>query len=103
MGDERGAELERLLRWAVALMITGAVAMACGRVACAELLYEPSVHRDAKNPEDRRRNWPATRPRSMPTFSSNDRSRWATVRALVDEGTYVIGRRDTRVVALSAV
>ena len=30
----------------------------------------------------------------MPTFSSNDRSRWATVRALVEEGTFVIGRRD---------
>ena len=30
----------------------------------------------------------------MPTFGSNDRSRWATVRALVDEGTFVIGRRD---------
>ncbi len=30
----------------------------------------------------------------MPTFSSNDRSRWAAVRALVDHGTWVIGRRD---------
>ena len=30
----------------------------------------------------------------MPTFSSNDRARWATIRALVDEGTYAIGRRD---------
>jgi hypothetical protein len=29
----------------------------------------------------------------MPTFSSNDRSRWCTVRALVDEGTWVIGHR----------
>ena len=28
----------------------------------------------------------------MPTFGSNDRSRWATVRALVDDGTFVIGR-----------
>src|SRR5262249_8962222 len=26
---------------------------------------------------------------------SNDRSRWATVRALVDHGTWVIGRRET--------
>ncbi|MCS7271308.1 MAG: hypothetical protein NZ703_09500, partial [Gemmataceae bacterium] len=33
------------------------------------------------------------RPEPTPMFSSNDRSRWATVRALVDEGTYVIGRR----------
>jgi hypothetical protein len=30
----------------------------------------------------------------MPTFSSNDRSRWCTIRALVDRGTYVIGDRD---------
>ena len=30
----------------------------------------------------------------MPTFGSNDRSRWDTVRALVDDGTFVIGRRD---------
>jgi energy-coupling factor transporter transmembrane protein EcfT len=40
------------------------------------------------------RTWPATRPEPMPTFGSNDRSRFATVRALVDEGTYVVGRRD---------
>ena len=26
-------------------------------------------------------------------FSSNDKSRWATVRALVDDGTFVIGKR----------
>ena len=30
----------------------------------------------------------------MPTFGSNDRSRWATIRALVEDGTFVIGRRD---------
>jgi hypothetical protein len=30
----------------------------------------------------------------MPTFGANDRSRWVTVRSLVDEGTYVIGRRN---------
>ncbi len=29
----------------------------------------------------------------MPTFGSNDRSRWDTVRSLVDYGTFVIGRR----------
>ncbi len=34
-----------------------------------------------------------------PTFGGNDRSRWATVRALVDEGTYAIGRRDPALVA----
>src|SRR5262245_31516575 len=29
-----------------------------------------------------------------PTHGDNDRSRWVTIRALVDHGTYVIGRRD---------
>jgi hypothetical protein len=43
---------------------------------------------------ERPRIWPAERPAAVPTFGSNDRSRWATVRALVDEGTYAIGRRD---------
>src|SRR4029077_3506677 len=28
------------------------------------------------------------------TLGSNDRSRWCTIRALVDDGTYAIGRRD---------
>jgi hypothetical protein len=43
---------------------------------------------------ERPRIWPGERPAAVPTFGSNDRSRWATVRALVDEGTYAIGRRD---------
>jgi hypothetical protein len=58
--------------------------MTLGRILSAELLYEPSI-------ESRR--WPDKRPTPMPTFSSNDRSRWCTVRALVDKGTYVIGHR----------
>src|SRR5436305_356546 len=44
-----------------------------------------------RNPPTRR--WPRVRPLPVPTFGSNDRSRWATVRALVDEGTYAVGRR----------
>lgn len=39
-------------------------------------------------------DWPRTRPYPTPTFGSNDRSRWATVRALVEDGTYVIGVRE---------
>ena len=86
-----------------ALMIVIASAVTLGRILSAELLLEPSLYRDDKDPVDQRRDeekkaprrkWPATRPRPMPTFSSNDRSRWCTVRALVDEGTFVIGRRD---------
>jgi hypothetical protein len=44
-------------------------------------------------PEEESRLWPRTRPRPTPTLGGNDRSRWATVRALVDHGTYAIGRR----------
>jgi hypothetical protein len=77
------------------LLIVVAGGMALGRILCAELLLEPSLHRDENNPAEKsRRKWPATRPKPMATFSSNDRSRWCTVRALVDEGTFVIGRRD---------
>lgn len=41
------------------------------------------------------RNWPRNRPAWSPTFSSNDKSRWAMIRALIDESTFVIGRRLT--------
>lgn len=77
-----------------ALLITVAAGVVAGRIASAELVLEPSVHRLLDDPPHAGRAWPAMRPPPMPTFGSNDRSRWATVRALVDEGTYVIGRRD---------
>jgi hypothetical protein len=55
------------LRWCVyRLLITVATAAVCGRILNA----------------------------SSSTMCANDRSRWATVRALVDDGTYVIGHRD---------
>jgi hypothetical protein len=77
-----------------ALLVVIAVATVAGHIAAALRVYEPDLARDESNPADRRSKWPATRPAPMPTFSSNDRSRWATVRALVDEGTFVIGHRD---------
>lgn len=40
------------------------------------------------------RDWPRSRPMPMPTYSSNDRARWATARALVEQGTFAVGRRD---------
>jgi hypothetical protein len=46
------------------------------------------------DPDEPRGVWPATRPEPMPTLGDNDRSRWDTVRALVDHGTYAIGHRD---------
>lgn len=46
-------------------------------------------------PADQRGVWPARRPAPVPTLGVNDRSRWLTIRALVDDGTYAIGYRDT--------
>src|SRR5579872_4484760 len=81
-------------RLAYTLLIAVAAAVALGRIFSAERVYEPHLSREENNPNDYRSAWPKTRPEPMPTFSSNDRSRWATVRALVDHGTYVVGRRE---------
>jgi hypothetical protein len=86
-------DTDALRRWVVGLIVVTAVALACGRIVSTQLVLEPSLHRNADEPGTAR-VWPMKRPRPMPTFSSNDRSRWATVRSLVDEGTYVVGRRD---------
>jgi hypothetical protein len=83
------------------LLIVLAASVAGGRILSAERLSEPSVHRPPDQPGIPRPSWPSTRPDPWPTFSSNDRSRWAVVRALVDEGTFVIGRRDRTVVLVS--
>ncbi len=91
--DAAGSAVQR--RQIYVLLIVVALAMALGRILAAQLVYEPSLSAPWPNdPGHPRRTWPATPPRPMPTFSSNDRSRWAAVRALVDEGTWVIGRRD---------
>jgi hypothetical protein len=87
------ADSAAVRRLAYTLMIAVAVAVALGRIFSAERVYEPHLSRDENDPNDFRSHWPTKRPDPMPTFSSNDRSRWATVRALVDDGTYVIGRR----------
>jgi hypothetical protein len=74
-----------------------------GRILAAELLYEPSVHRADNETTPGKRVWPRSRPLPMPTFSSNDRSRWVTIRALVEQGTYVVGHRNRTLVFASAV
>lgn len=84
------------------LLITLAVGLTLGRLASAERLLEPSVHR-SEGDSAPRPAWPRSRPDPWPTFSSNDRSRWAVVRALVDHGTFVLGTRDSQVVLASAV
>jgi hypothetical protein len=87
----RDAALSNSAAYTVLTLVT--MAWMVARILNAELVYEPSYHRhpDETSPPAPQRVWPSTKPRSMPTFSSNDRSRWATVRALVDHGTFAIG------------
>ena len=73
-----------LRRFVYGLLITVTAAIATARIIGAELVYEPSIAVRA---------WPKERPEKMPTFSSNDRSRWSTIRALVENGTFVVGKR----------
>src|SRR5438552_19094911 len=87
-------------RRSVYLLLTAvAVAVAAARVFGAEVVREPSRYTPptpdaySSNPPDPPRIWPKERPDPSPMFSSNDKSRWATIRALVDEKTYSIGRR----------
>lgn len=87
------------------ILIVVAVASNVGRLLSAQLLAEPSIHRNEGEAVsvERPRVWPRSVPRPMPTFGSNDRSRWATVRALVDECTFVVGRRDPQLILRSSV
>jgi hypothetical protein len=83
-----------LYRSVSALLITVTLGAVVGRILAVNQVYEPGLYRKEGDPEDGRRFWPAMRPANVPTFGSNDRSRWATIRALVEQGTYVIGHRD---------
>src|SRR5262245_20425097 len=83
----------QLRRQVYGLLITLAAGLTLGRLASTERLHEPSVHRGDKDARPRPA-WPRARPEPSPTFGSNDRSRFALARALVDEGKWVIGRRD---------
>jgi hypothetical protein len=90
------ADATDLRRSAFLLLTAAAVAIAAAKTVGAENVYEPSRYKPAEKdgygyePE---RPWPDKRPDPVPMFSSNDKSRWATVRALVHDKTYVIGRR----------
>src|SRR5688572_10419479 len=77
----------------VSLLIVLAVGLALGRIIGSEYLYEPSVHRPDGSTIPRPK-WASPKPQAQPTFGSNDRSRWAAIRALVDHGTFVIGKRE---------
>ncbi|MGL4421950.1 MAG: hypothetical protein ACRCZF_14885, partial [Gemmataceae bacterium] len=83
--------------WLIAL----AVGIAIAKVVGAENVIEPSRFQPptassygASFADPPTRAWPSTRPEPMPLFSSNDKSRWATIRALVENRTYTIGQRE---------
>lgn len=80
-------EAARLRRLACQLMMLVCAAWMTARIFAAENVIEPSLNKRYD------RKFPAANPKPSPTYSSNDRARWATVRALVDEGTWVIGKR----------
>ncbi len=90
------------LRRGFYLLLTAlGVAVCVAKIAGAENVFEPSRYdppTEASYGADRgiapQRRWPTARPEPTPMFGSNDRSRFATVKALVEDGTYVVGRRD---------
>jgi hypothetical protein len=94
------ADAAQTRRTVYLLLGSVAVAIAAAKVLGAENVYEPSRYKPPMLADGRTgygsepdRLWPAERPDPTPMFSSNDKSRWATVRSLVDHGTYVIGKR----------
>jgi len=94
------ADTSDFRRSASLLLIAVATAIAAAKVVGAESVLEPSRYTPptpdaySANPPDPPRFWPSTRPDPTPMYGSNDKSRWATVRALVDNGTYAIGTRN---------
>jgi hypothetical protein len=78
------------------LLIAVAVAGLCGRILSAARVSLPAFARPSVGaaPDDHRGAWATTRPEPVPSYGDNDRSRWDTVRALVDNGEYRIGHRD---------
>ncbi len=93
------ADTAQLRRWVYWMMILIAFSINCGRILSVQRVFEPAFHRDA-DMRSNRKTWPATLPDDNAMFGSNDRARWATIRSLVHDGTYVIGTRD---LTLSAV
>src|SRR5262249_34709658 len=81
-------------RTIAAILITVAVGGVAGRILSVARLYDPGLARAEGETNSKLGRWRPTRPEPMPTHGDNDRSRWDTVRALADNGTYVIGHRD---------
>ena len=85
----------QLRRWVYGLVIAIAFAVASGRIASVQRVYEPAFHKDLTKKVDPRPIWPTERPDPFPMFGSNDRSRFATIRALVHDKSFVIGYLQT--------
>src|SRR5262249_54756762 len=83
-------------RGVYALLIVVAVAGLAGRIIGLGRVYEPWLSRPPGKPERGapRGLGPPPRPEPQPTHGDNARSRWDTVRALVEKHTYVIGHRE---------
>ncbi len=86
-------------RYAYLLIGAVAVFIVVGKIVGGENVVEPSRYAppqgsfDFDRPDKPTRKWPPARPEPSPFYSSNDKSRWATVRTLGDGGTYVVGQR----------
>lgn len=81
-------------RSAYVILIIVAVSSVAGKVLSIARVYEPNLFRAKGDTTSSYGDWPEKRPEPMPTLGANDRSRWVTIRTLVDEGTYVIGQRE---------
>ncbi len=97
MTDHDSANLRRTV---YRILIALAIGIALAKVFSAENVVEPSRFKaptegayGSKHPDPSVRAWPAVRPSPTPMFGSNDRSRFATIRSLVERQTYVIGKR----------
>jgi hypothetical protein len=78
----------KLRRSLYSLFLVVATGLMVARVVNVEVQFEPSLYKAYPT-----RKWPKDTPPPWPTFSSNDRARWATVKALVEKNTFVIGER----------
>lgn len=63
------------------ILILIAFGMISGHIVGVERVYQPRL------------GWPSKPPAAMATHADNDRSRWATIRALVERQNYTIGWR----------
>jgi hypothetical protein len=79
------------------LLIAVAFAIVCAHILNAGRVSLPAFNRPPgpADPSEHRGPWSPTRPEPIASYGDNDRSRWDTVRSLVDHGEYRIGHRDT--------